>query len=158
MIDCENLIINKVISKIRRGGFLSIKSKLGILTLAIAIFAVMVTYAYTIDVSYNRDVGRYLVDGSGRTLYYNGNDDAATCNFMGNRAIWPSFYTSTIDVPGELKRSDFMTIISRDGTLQTTYRNWPLYQCIDDRSSGDTKGNGSDEMQVVSPTIEFASR
>jgi len=124
--------------------------------LAIAIFAVTVTDAYTIDVSYDKYLGRYLIDGSGRTLYYNTGDAAQTCKFEGNRNIWPSFYTSTIDVPGELESSDFMTIVSGDGTLQTTYRNWPLYRYRNDQSSGDVNGHGMGGMEVVSPTIRSA--
>ncbi|HPE63295.1 MAG TPA: hypothetical protein PLQ49_04210 [Methanothrix sp.] len=136
---------------------MSTKSRLGILTLAIVLFAVTVTDAYTIDVLYDMDLGEYLVDEDGRTLYYYEDDTAATCNFDGDRDDWPSFYASTIDVPGELDSSDFMTIVSNDGTLQTTYKNWPLYQYVGDESSGDIEGIEQDEgMEVVSPTISPA--
>ena len=135
---------------------MSTRSKLSFLALAIGVFTVTVTDAYTIGVSYDSTLGRYLVDGNGRTLYYNEGDTAATSNFEGDRNTWPSFYTSNIDVPGELDRSDFMTIVSRDGTLQTTYRNWPLYQYIYDQSSGDINGNEIAGMRVVPPTKNYA--
>ena len=135
---------------------MSTRFKLGILTLAIVLFAVTVTEAYTIDVLYDKELGQYLVDEDGWTLYYNRGDTAATCNFGGDRGTWPSFYASSIDVPGELDSSDFMTIVSNDGTLQTTYKNWPLYWCDYDQNPGEINGQGRDRMEVVSPTISPA--
>ena len=129
---------------------MSTRFKLCVLTLSIAIVAIGVTDAYTIDISYNGNVGTYLVNENRLTLYRHQGDGAGYSNVNSND--WPPFYTATVEVPGSLNRYDFRTIRRSDGTLQTTYKDWPLY-LYKNRGPGDISGNGVNNMYVVSPTI-----
>jgi predicted lipoprotein with Yx(FWY)xxD motif len=77
------------------------------------------------------NLGSYLTDKSGRTLYYFSNDFNGQNNCSGGCALaWPIF-TDTIassDQLGEgLNKSDFGTITIAGGTKQATYKSWPLY-------------------------------
>ncbi len=55
---------------------------------------------------------------------------------------WPIFFTQTITVPSALKASDFGTITRSDGAKQTTFKGFPLYFNANDKSPGDTQGQG----------------
>jgi len=129
---------------------LSTRFKLCVLTLGITIFAIGVTDAYTIDISYNGNVGTYLVNENRQTLYRHQGDGPGYSNI--NSYDWPPFYTAIVEVPGSLNYYDFRTIRRSDGTYQTTYKDWPLY-LYGNRGPGDVSGNGVNNMYVVSPTI-----
>jgi predicted lipoprotein with Yx(FWY)xxD motif len=77
----------------------------------------------------NATVGRILVDGSDRTLYYFANDANGTSSCNGDCAqTWPPFHHNEgLDFPTGLNRADFNEITRADGTIQTTYKGWPLY-------------------------------
>lgn len=84
-----------------------------------------------------------MVDAKGMTLYYTTRDTAGKSNITGaTLANWPVFYTSNIVIPSALNASDFGTITRADGKMQTTYKGWPLYYFINDKSPGDTLGQG----------------
>jgi predicted lipoprotein with Yx(FWY)xxD motif len=122
--------------------------------------------AYTINISINADVGQYLVDGKGLSLYYFANDTPgeSTCadtpyNLGGillktviNKStcatVWPAFYASQITVPSDLKNADFTTI-DRAGGKQTALRGWPLYHYLGDKVPGDINGDGAVKGQWV---------
>ena len=87
--------------------------------------------------------GDYLVDGSGRTLYYFTKDSAGKSS--ANEAVlllWPIFYTAELKVPSNLNASDFGNITRSDGKKQTIYKGWPLYYYSLDTQSSETKGEG----------------
>jgi len=87
--------------------------------------------------------GDYLVDGSGRTLYYFTRDSAGKSS--ANEAVlllWPIFYTAQIKFPSNLNAADFSSITRQDGEMQTTYKGWPLYYYAADSQPGETKGQG----------------
>ena len=111
------------------------------------------TAQYTITTMTKADVGDYLVDAQGMTLYYFTRDSAgkssATAQVIAN---WPIFYAASIVVPSNLDVGDFGTIAGFEGQMQTTYKGWPLYYYIKDVAAGDTIGQGVGGVwYVVSP-------
>lgn len=124
--------------------------RVGVLTLALILFVIAVTEAYTIDTSYSTENRiYYLVDGDGLTLYCNDGDEPGESIFLDND--WPPFYTEEIEVPSDLNRFDFRTIRRDDGNFQTTYRDWPLYLHRNDSPGEISESQG---MKVVKPSIE----
>ena len=97
----------------------------------------------------NPTLGSYLVNAAdGRTLYYFGLDlpaagaQAAVSNCTGTcLAFWPIFHVDTPSVPAGLSASDFAELTRADGTMQTTYKGWPLYEFSADSKAGDTNGD-----------------
>lgn len=112
------------------------------------------TPTYTVNVASSPTLGQYLTDGSGRALYWTTADSPGTSNVSGaTLSIWPVFYVSSISVPSSLNLSDFSSITRSDGSLQTTYKDWPLYYYVNDTAPGDTKGQGIlGKWSVVNPT------
>ncbi len=99
--------------------------------------------AYTVMIGTNKDVGNYLVDGNGRTLYYFTRDTMGQSDCNGNCIKnWPAFSASSIVVPSALNASDFATIMRADGTPQVTYKGYPLYYFVRDTNRGDVAGEG----------------
>lgn len=87
--------------------------------------------------------GSYLVDGNWRTLYYYTKDEPGKSNATADIiANWPIFYASSLTVPSPLNAADFGTITRSDGKKQTTYKGWPLYYYIKDKTVGDALGQG----------------
>jgi len=128
------------------------KPTLAILTIALVILTACSTSsspsstptpAYTVNVATSPTLGQYLTDGSGRALYWTTGDSPGTSNVSGAvLTIWPVFYSSSISVPSSLNASDFSYITRTDGSMQTTYKDWPLYYYVGDTAPGDTKGQG----------------
>lgn len=114
---------------------------------------------YTINEEPIPTIGYYLTDSAGITLYYTTMDSAGKSNISGSELDdWPVFYTSKIVIPPSLKRSDFSTIKRSDGTLQTTYKGWPLYYYEKDDEPSDTIGQGVEGVWfLVGPNIPKAS-
>jgi predicted lipoprotein with Yx(FWY)xxD motif len=97
---------------------------------------------YTMTIAYKSDVGKYLADGKGMTLYYVTTDGPGKSNVTGNvLANWPVFYTANYVVAKPLDITDFGSIERNDRSMQTTYRGRPLYYYIKDRQPGDVLGN-----------------
>jgi predicted lipoprotein with Yx(FWY)xxD motif len=106
--------------------------------------------SYTVMTMNKADIGDYLVDGKGMTLYYFTKDTAGKSNATAPViANWPIFYTASIVVPSNLKASDFGTITGFNGQMQTTYKGWPLYYYIKDQAAGDTNGQGVNGVWYV---------
>ncbi|GAA2565702.1 hypothetical protein GCM10010435_43220 [Winogradskya consettensis] len=106
----------------------------------------------------NDDIGTYVADGAGRTLYRFDNDSnkppKATCN--GDCAkTWPPLL---IKSPGKIfpKGIDpkILGYVERaDGHCQVTINGWPVYYFSKDTEPGDIKGQGvKDTWFAVSPT------
>ncbi|HPR66601.1 MAG TPA: hypothetical protein PLM24_05630 [Methanothrix sp.] len=132
--------------------------RLGILTVAIILFAVSVTEAYDVDTSYNSGIGIYMVDEGGRTLYYFDEDNPKESNV--DDGEWSPFDAGDLDdirLPSDLNRRDFDRISRGSGKFQTTYRGWPLYLYLN-RGPGDISGDDryvdGGLMHVAYPTME----
>jgi predicted lipoprotein with Yx(FWY)xxD motif len=111
--------------------------------------------AFTINTSTNTVIGTYLVDGKGMTLYWTTRDSIGKSNITGTAlANWPVFYSVNVVVPPSLNASDFGIIARTDGSMQTTFKGWPLYYYIKDHAAGDTLGQGlAGVWFAVNPTL-----
>jgi DMSO/TMAO reductase YedYZ molybdopterin-dependent catalytic subunit/predicted lipoprotein with Yx(FWY)xxD motif len=127
------------------------------------------TENFTISDLFKTGVGFFLVDGSGRTLYWTTADVSGQSNVTGAALdSWPVFYTADIILPlvptmgnppkllPQLYASEFGTITRADGTKQTTFRGWPLYYYKNDKASLDTSGQGVDGAWYVANPLVFA--
>ena len=90
----------------------------------------------------NAQLGSFLVDDKGMTLYMFTTDKPNTSNCYGKCAsFWPPLLTSGAPVGGSgLDASKFGTTTRTDGTVQVTYNSWPLYYFAKDKQAGDVKG------------------
>lgn len=107
--------------------------------------------------THSGDVGTFLTDGSGRTLYVFAADHGATSTCTGACAsAWPPLTTmGTPAASGQAKASMLGTISRGGGAKQVTYAGHPLYYFAGDHAAGDTTGQGSSgfgaKWWVVSP-------
>jgi predicted lipoprotein with Yx(FWY)xxD motif len=109
--------------------------------------------AVTLQMAQNDELGSFLADGDGRTLYLFTKDTAnTTVCYDECAAAWPPLLTLgeptlnagvTAEVIGTTERND--------GTTQLTYNGWPLYYFAKDEAPGDTTGQAvGDVWWVVS--------
>lgn len=112
--------------------------------------------AKTIDVTHSTTLGDYLVDGNGMTLYYFTKDSPGVSNATAAIiANWPVFYAANIVVPPPLNAADFGSITRSDGSMQTTFKGYPLYYYIKDKAPGDTAGQGLNNVWFVINPAKF---
>jgi len=103
-----------------------------------------------VKVAEKEEIGKYLTDGKGMTLYRFANDMEGVSNCTGDCLVnWPAFYVDPAAVVEGCEASDFGTITRDDGGEQTTYKGMPLYYFINDNSPGDTNGHGLKEVWYV---------
>ncbi|MBN8788837.1 MAG: hypothetical protein J0I84_17260 [Terrimonas sp.] len=106
------------------------------------------------------DLGSYLTDTLGNTLYYFSNDYNGQNNCSGGcAALWPVYYAGDItqESLGEgLDIADFAEITTSSGGKQTTYKSWPLYYYAPlvsganiRESPGEIKGEGFNNVWYV---------
>ena len=100
--------------------------------------------AYTAVLGGNADLGPFLTDAAGMTLYTFANDTPGVSNCYDECAAnWPPVtveegQAATLDPAA----SGSLAVISRtDGLRQVTYNGWPLYYWVDDVEPGDTTGH-----------------
>lgn len=109
--------------------------------------------AATVSTSETPELGTFLTDAEGMTLYLFTKDVPGTSNCTGDCLVnWPAFVaedplTLPDGVPGELTQ-----ITRDDGTQQVAYNGMPLYYFASDTAAGDTTGQGvGDVWYVVAP-------
>ena len=103
----------------------------------------------------NAQLGSFLVDDKGMTLYLYTKDTPNTSTCEGKcLAAWPALLTSGNAVAGNgVDASKLGTTTRSDGTTQVTYNGWPLYYFAKDKQAGDTNGQGVGSVwYLVSPT------
>ncbi len=112
--------------------------------------------AYNVMVATDATLGNYLVDGSGNTLYWFTKDsqDMSACSGNCIKA-WPAFSASSFQVPSALSPSDFGSITRDDGTVQATYKGYPLYYWVNDKKRGDTTGQNVGKVWFVIDPANF---
>jgi predicted lipoprotein with Yx(FWY)xxD motif len=117
--------------------------------------------ATTVMVAESEELGQFLTDADGMTLYLFTNDteEGVSSCYGDCEARWPIFraeepLTLPEGVEGEL------TLIERDdGTTQVAYNGIPLYYWQNDEQPGDTTGHGvGDVWFVVAPGEQFGDR
>jgi predicted lipoprotein with Yx(FWY)xxD motif len=90
----------------------------------------------------NAKLGAIITDNTGKSVYFFSKDAAATSACVGACSVtWPPFYQATPTLGTGLSSADFGTITRTDGTMQTTYKGWPLYYYSLDVNAGDTNGD-----------------
>ncbi len=113
--------------------------------------------AAALGVSQTDDLGEFLVDAEGMTLYLftKDTDNASTC-YGDCATAWPPLLTDGDPTLGEgLDAALVGTTERTDGTTQVTYGGWPLYYWVQDAAPGDTTGQDVGEVwYVVSPAGE----
>ncbi len=110
--------------------------------------------AVTLAVAQKDQLGSFLVDGEGRTLYLFTKDTKDTTNCYDKcEQSWPPLVSS--DAPAlkdGIDASLLGTTKRKDGSTQVTYNGWPLYYYAADKKSGDTAGQAIGKVWwVVSP-------
>lgn len=101
-------------------------------------------------------LGLFLTDGTGKTLYSFAKDSPTTTACSGTcLEKWPAFDAGTVSAPSVLKPADFSTVQRTDGIKQTAYMNHLLYYFADDTKPGDTKGNGFNNVWWVANVTGF---
>jgi predicted lipoprotein with Yx(FWY)xxD motif len=101
------------------------------------------------------DLGTFLVDGEGRTLYYFTNDTvpgASVCGTGGCLENWPVFGPAAGQegfAPGEGVTGVLGSFTRADDLVQATYDGRPLYYFIGDQAAGDTTGQGLGDVWFV---------
>lgn len=104
------------------------------------------------------DLGEYLVDGQGNTVYLFEQDTGSTSTCSGQCAqVWPPVITTGAPTAtGAADASKLGTTKRTDGTVQVTYGGHPLYTYTPDGGPGKTTGQGVDsfgaEWYVVAPS------
>jgi predicted lipoprotein with Yx(FWY)xxD motif len=97
----------------------------------------------------NAQFGNILTDSSGRTLYFFSLDANGSSACSGSCVVaWPVFYSASLTLSSGLNSSDFAAITRADGTMQTTYKGWPLYYFSAD-SAGSVKGDALENVWFV---------
>ncbi len=109
----------------------------------------------TVQMGGNDDLGAFLVDANGMTLYLFTNDTPGVSNCAGDCATnWPPLMvgeeeraTLAPGIPGVIGE-----IAREDGGRQVVYNGMPLYYFAQDAAAGDTTGQGrGDVWYVVAP-------
>ena len=95
------------------------------------------------------DLGDIIVDGDGRTLYLFVPDaqSDSTC-YDQCEANWP-VVADVAEVGDGLDASLLGTAERTNGDVQATYNGWPLYYFANDAASGDTNGQGVNDVWYV---------
>lgn len=107
--------------------------------------------------THSGDLGTFLTDGSGRTLYLFAADHGGKSACTGGcTSLWPAFTANgTATAAGQAKASMVGTTSSGSGSRQVTYAGHPLYYFAGDHAAGDTKGQDLNSFGakwwVVSP-------
>jgi len=93
----------------------------------------------------NDQLGPFLTDADGMTLYIFAKDEPGISNCYDQCALnWPPLLVENGQIPagGEGVTAEFGTAERTDGSTQVTYNGWPLYYWFNDAAVGDTTGQG----------------
>jgi predicted lipoprotein with Yx(FWY)xxD motif len=116
----------------------------------------------TVMLGGTEDLGPFLVNHDGMTLYMFTNDEPGVSNCAGDCATnWPPLTvaedeipTLAAGIPGRIN-----AITRDDGTRQVVYNGMPLYTWKDDMAAGDATGQGVGDVWyvVTPPTVSLGS-
>jgi predicted lipoprotein with Yx(FWY)xxD motif len=91
----------------------------------------------------------YLADANGMALYTYSQDSANTSSCSGScLAVWPAYKatSSSASLPANVG-----TFTRSDGTVQYTYKKFPLYYYTGDTAAGQVTGDGVNGFSVAKP-------
>lgn len=111
----------------------------------------------TVKLMEDENFGEVMTDGDGQVLYFFTKDVSGESMCVdGCLNFWPVFHASEIIVSqdGSLAASDFSTITRSDGSMQTTYKGWPLYYFSStgdgvNETAGEINGDGANDVWYV---------
>ncbi|MBA3378164.1 MAG: hypothetical protein H0T93_04715 [Chloroflexia bacterium] len=87
------------------------------------------------------ELGQFLADAGGMTLYIFTKDEPGKTNCYGECAVyWPPCMADDISSLPEGFEGKLSMVPRDDGTEQVAYNGWPLYYWIEDTESGQTTG------------------
>jgi predicted lipoprotein with Yx(FWY)xxD motif len=96
------------------------------------------------------DLGTFLVDGNGMTLYLFMSDNAGPSTCEGQcLAAWPALAGPATAGTGADQSLLGTATRADDGTEQVTYNGWPLYYFKSDTAPGDVTGQGAQNAFYV---------
>ncbi len=98
--------------------------------------------AVTLQIADNSQLGKFLADGDGNTLYLFTKDTKGTSSCYDKCAqSWPPVIPSGQPTLKDGVSTDLISTTMRtDGSIQLTYDGWPLYYYFKDKAPGDTTG------------------
>ena len=101
----------------------------------------------------NKNVGFYLTDTSGKTLYFFTKDTPGVSTCTGTcLGLWPAFNADSVTAPSVLNPSDFTPVTRYDGVKQTAFKGRPLYFYSGDAKPGEANGQGFNNVWYVAAT------
>jgi len=108
---------------------------------------------HAVKIQEKAGMGKFLSDTEGKTLYWFKKDAPGKSACSGPCVEkWPVYYRESVAAPTGIQADDFGTITRDDGRKQTTFRGYPLYYWVNDKQSGDTNGQGVNNVwQVINP-------
>ena len=127
----------------------------------LALFVATASFAdhHAIKIVKKENIGNYLTDAKGMTLYWFVKDSAGQSVCKGDcLAKWPAYYRPEIAPPSGVDAADFGTITREDGAKQTTFRGYPLYYFFKDQMAGDTNGQGMKNVWYVIDPANFPAK
>jgi predicted lipoprotein with Yx(FWY)xxD motif len=109
--------------------------------------------ATTLAVANDAKLGTILTDSKGMTLYIFKKDTPGTSNCYDDCAVnWPPLIVTDAPTAPDGVTGKLGTTTRKDGKLQVTYNDEPLYYFIGDTKAGDTTGQDvGDVWYVVNP-------
>jgi predicted lipoprotein with Yx(FWY)xxD motif len=101
----------------------------------------------SVDVA-NSNLGKILVDGSGRTLYLFEADKGTSSKCDGACAsVWPPLTTNgKPQAQAGISAAKLGTTKRNDGKVEVTYAGHPLYYYVSDTKPGQLSGEGLDQF------------
>ena len=105
---------------------------------------------HEIKIQKKAELGEYLTDTEGKTLYWFKKDSPGKSACAGPCIEkWPVYYREKVVPPKGVPEKDFATITREDGAKQTTFRGYALYYWANDKKPGDTTGQGVNDVWFV---------
>lgn len=118
--------------------------------LMLLVFGSAMAISPTITIQEKEGIGKYLADSEGKTLYWFKKDAVGKSACSGPCVEkWPLYDKGSATVPKGTKAEEFGAITREDGKKQTTFRGYPLYYWAGDKKSGDTNGQGVNNVWYV---------
>jgi predicted lipoprotein with Yx(FWY)xxD motif len=119
-----------------------------------------------LGVGQSADHGKYLVDGTGKTVYMLDKDNATTSTCQNACATqWPPLLAQNGTPKGmdpSVDDSEISVIQRNDGTQQVAYAGHPLYHYSQDTAAGQLNGAGKEDefghWSLLTPEGKAASR
>jgi predicted lipoprotein with Yx(FWY)xxD motif len=109
-----------------------------------------------LGVTETAELGQFLTDAEGMTLYIFTNDvvdsGASVCN-DDCAANWPPYFAEDATLPDGTP-GELTTITRDDGTMQLAYNGMPLYLWVGDTAPGDVTGQGVGDVWFVAEVGE----